>query len=178
MEPIPQKSRAVELWRQGYQHHLQAFAFAGGECDHEAVAELNAAVHFYSKSIEVFPTAEAHTFRGWAYRSFGRLDDAIEECKRAIEVDPAFGNPYNDIGAYLIAKGEPEQAIEWLEKAKRAPNYDPRHYPYMNLGRLYAQKGMVVKAIAEFEEALRLAGGDHAADSIAEQLRKLRATLN
>ena len=31
---------------------------------------------------------------------------------------PTFGNPYNDIGAYLIAKGELDEAIEWLEKAK------------------------------------------------------------
>ena len=126
-----------------------------------------------------FPTAEAYTFRGWAYQSFGRTDDAIEECKRAIQVDPDFGNPYNDIGAYLIAKGELDEAIEWLEKAKRAPKYEPRHFPFMNLGRLYAQKGMVMKAISEFEEALGYAqreGGDaNAAASITEQLLALRA---
>ena len=83
--------------------------------------ELNTAVSLYSQSIETFPTAEAYTFRGWAYQSFGRIDDAIEECKRAIQVDPDFGNPYNDIGAYLMAKGKLDEAIEWLEKAKRAP---------------------------------------------------------
>ena len=32
----------------------------------------------------------------------GQLDEAIEECHRAIRTDPDFGNPYNDIGAYLI----------------------------------------------------------------------------
>jgi len=32
----------------------------------------------------------------------GKVQEAIEECKRAIEVDPDFGNPYNDIGSYLI----------------------------------------------------------------------------
>jgi tetratricopeptide (TPR) repeat protein len=177
-----QKLRAVELWREGYNHHTRAFALAGGKCDREAVDELNAAVSFYSQSIETFPTAEAYTFRGWAYCHFGRIDDAIAECKRAIEVDPEFGNPYNDIGAYLIAKGELDEAIEWLEKAKTAPKYEPRHYPFMNLGRLYEQKGMVIKAIAEFEEALRLAqceGGDpNAAASINEELRSLRAMLN
>ena len=178
VDEISQRHRAVELWREGYQHHIRAFAFAGAKSDCEAVEELNAAVNFYSQSIEVFPTAEAHTFRGWAYQSFGRIDDAIEECKRAIEVDPEFGNPYNDIGAYLLAKGQPDDAIEWFEKAKLAPNYEPRHYPFMNLGRLYAQKGMVMKAIEEFAEALRLAGDDPAAESIAEQLAHLRAMLN
>lgn len=177
-----QKIRAVELWREGYIRHTHAFALAGGKCDREAVDELNAAVSLYSQSIETFPTAEAYTFRGWAYCHFGRIDDAIEECRRAIEVDPEFGNPYNDIGAYLIAKGEPDAAIEWLERAKSAPRYDPRHFPFMNLGRLYAEKGMVLKAIAEFEEALRLAqreGGDAAATaSISDQLRTLRGSLN
>ena len=49
-----------------------------------------------------YPTAEAYTFLGWTYHFQGRIEDAIAECKRAIEVDPEFGNPYNDIGAYLI----------------------------------------------------------------------------
>ncbi len=178
MDQTELRNRALELWQEGYQHHMRAFALAGDQRDQQAVEELKAAVGLYSKSIEVLPTAEAYTFRGWAYRSFGRLDDAIEECKRAIEVDPAYGNPYNDIGAYLIARGDLDEAIEWLEKAKSAERYEPRHYPYMNLGRLYAQKGMVMKAIAEFEEALRVAGDDHCAASIAEQLRELRAMLN
>ena len=182
MDATIQKNRAVELWREGYNHHTRAFALAGGKCDSEAADELSAAVSLYSQSIEIFPTAEAYTFRGWAYCHYGRIDDAIEECKRAIEVDPEFGNPYNDIGAYLIRKGEPDAAIEWLERAKSAPRYDPRHFPFMNLGRLYAGKGMVLQAIAEFEEALRLAqreGGDaNAIASISDQLRTLRASLN
>jgi tetratricopeptide (TPR) repeat protein len=183
VEAAEQKLRAIELWREAYQHHTRAFALAGGQSDDEAVDELNAAVSLYSQSIDMFPTAEAYTFRGWAYCHFGRIDEAIAECKRAIEVDPQFGNPYNDIGAYLIRKGDLDGAIEWLEKAKTAPRYDPRHFPYMNLGKLYVQKGMVMKAIAEFEEALKLAQREgvndaNATASISDQLRTLRAMLN
>jgi Tfp pilus assembly protein PilF len=83
-----------------------------------------------------------------------------------------------DIGAYLLAKGEADDAISWFEKAKLAPNYEPRHFPFMNLGHLYAQKGMVMKAISEFEEARRLAGADPAAEAIAGHLARLRAMLN
>jgi len=50
----------------------------------------------------------------------GKLDDAIAECKRAIELDPEFGNPYNDIGAYMIEMGRFEEAIPWLERAIEA----------------------------------------------------------
>ncbi|MGH7934190.1 MAG: tetratricopeptide repeat protein [Candidatus Binataceae bacterium] len=155
------KQRALALWNEGVQHQMQG--------------DFDGAVALYTKSIELYPTAEAYTFRGWAYQFQGRIDDAIDECKRAIEIDPTFGNPYNDIGAYLIAKGQPDQAIEWLEKAKVASRYEPRHFPYMNLGRLYADKGMVVRAVSEFEQALKIQPGEPAC---LEMLARLRAMLN
>ena len=153
------RTRALELWNEAMRFHMNR--------------DLERAVELYTQSIEVFPTAEAYTFRGWAFEGMGRIDDAIAECRRAIEVDPSFGNPYNDIGAYLIAKGELDEAVPWLEKAKTAPRYDPRHYPFMNLGRIYAAKGMVKRAIDEFEGALAFAPGDPACESALQQLRAL-----
>ncbi len=112
-----------------------------------------AAVELYHKSITEYPTAEAHTFLGWTYSFQGRLDEAIAECRRAISLDPAFGNPYNDIGSYLMKQGKLEEAIEWLEKAKTAPRYEPRHFPYMNLARLYMALGRFEDASREFSQA-------------------------
>ncbi|SRR5579875_625069 len=136
------KSRAVSLWQRAYQAHMEG--------------DLERAIELYTESIELCPTAEAYTFRGWVYGQMGRTDEALADCYRAINIDPDFGNPYNDIGAYLMAKGQLDEAIGWFEKAKRAPRYEPRHYPFMNLGRVYFAKGMVRKAIEEFEGALRL----------------------
>jgi Tfp pilus assembly protein PilF len=84
------------------------------------------------------------------------VEDAIAECKRAIVVDPDFGNPYNDIGAYLISLGKYDEAISWLERAIKAPRYDPRHFPHFNLGRVYFAKGMFNRARQCFQEALRI----------------------
>lgn len=81
-------------------------------------------------------------------------ENAIEECKTAIELDPDFGNPYNDIGSYLISLGELNEAIIWLEKALDAEDYDPRHYPYFNLGRIYERKGDWFTAMSYYEDAL------------------------
>ena len=67
----------------------------------------------------------------------GRLDDAIEECHKAIAQDPDFGNPYNDIGAYLIEKGELDEAIVWFQKALQARRYESPAFPHLNLGRVY-----------------------------------------
>ena len=54
----------------------------------------------------LYPTAEAHTFLGWVYSFQSRYDEAIAECLEAIRVDETLGNPYNDIGSYLLAKGD------------------------------------------------------------------------
>jgi Tfp pilus assembly protein PilF len=116
--------------------------------------DVDDALALYARSIETCPTAEAYTFRGWAYSSKGALDAAIADCKRAIELDPEFGNPYNDIGSYLMKQGSPDEAIEWLDRAKIAHRYESRHYPFINLGRIYAAKGQFLRALDELEGAL------------------------
>jgi Tfp pilus assembly protein PilF len=159
MEDERRKLRAVSLWQEGYRAHMER--------------DLARAVELYTQSIELWPTAEAYTFRGWAYGHMGRTDDALEECHKAIAVDPDFGNPYNDIGAYLMAKGELDEAIDWLEKAKQAPRYEPRHFPFMNLGRVYVVKGMVRRAIEEFEGALRFEPDEPFCQQVLAELRSM-----
>src|SRR6266852_4918680 len=86
--------------------------------------QVEEAVKLFEQSIAVKPTAEGHTFRGWALSHEGHLDEAIEDCKQAIQLDPDFGNPYNDIGVYLMQKRHFNEAIPWLERAKLAKRYD------------------------------------------------------
>jgi Tfp pilus assembly protein PilF len=117
---------------------------------------LEDAIGLYRKSIEAVPTAEAHTFLGWTYSFKGDYEAAIRECTHAIRVDPDFGNPYNDIGSYLIKLGRHQDAIPWLRKAMTAARYEPRHYPHVNLARVYARQGKVHEAIAELERALAI----------------------
>jgi len=117
--------------------------------------QLDEAVELYKKSIECFPTAEAYTFLGWTYSFMGRLDDAITECHKAIATDPTFGNPYNDIGAYLLQKGDIDNAIPWFQRALEATRYESYCFPHMNLGRAYEAKHQWLEAIREFELALK-----------------------
>ena len=84
----------------------------------------------------------------------GRLDDAIAECHKAIETDPTFGNPYNDIGAYLLQQGNVDEAIPWFQRALDAPRYESYCFPHMNLGRAYEVKRQWSAAIREFQLAL------------------------
>lgn len=116
--------------------------------------ELDEAIGLYEQSLEVLATAEAHTFLGWTYSFMGRYDDAITECYNAIVVDPTFGNPYNDIGAYMIERGQLDEAIPWLERATKAKRYASYEFPHLNLGRVYERKGDWSKAIQEYKNAL------------------------
>lgn len=119
--------------------------------------ELADAISLYKRSIAVYPTAEAYTFLGWSYGMIDLYDEAIRMCKKAIDIDPAFGNPYNDIGSYLIELGRWEDAVPWLEEATSAPRYSSPEYAYMNLGRVYEHFGELVEALNNFNRALMVA---------------------
>jgi Tfp pilus assembly protein PilF len=134
--------------------------------------ELDEAVRLYRESLDAHPTAEAHTFLGWTHSFRGDLEEAIAECRRAIEVDPSFGNPYNDIGAYLIEQGRHEAAIPWLEKAKLAPRYEAPHYPCFNLARVYVAQELFTYARRELEEALALRPGYMPAQKAMDALKR------
>src|SRR5262245_41407970 len=140
MDEETRQERAIRFFNEAYQLQRKG--------------ELEKAVEFYKKSIECYPTAEAYTFLGWTYSFMGRLDDAIEQCHKAIEVDPTFGNPYNDIGAYLLQRGEIDEAIPWLQRALLATRYESYHYPHVNLGRAYEAKRDWLRAKEEYRKAL------------------------
>ena len=148
----------------------KAMALLHEGMNHQMAGELDDAIGLYKRSISLFPTADAHTYLGWAYSFQGRIDDAIVQCEIAIKLDPEFGNPYNDIGVYLMQQQRLDDAVPWLEKAKQAKRYEPRHFPYLNLGRVYSAKGMLQKALEEFRGALRLSPDNLEIAQVIEQL--------
>lgn len=142
-------------------------------CKLQAQGDLELAIELCRRSIEIHPTAEAHTLLGWTYHTRGRLDDAISECRKAIALDAELGNPYNDLGAYLIEQGHYDEAIGWLEKAATSPRYDAYHYPWYNLGRAYAAKELFNKARECFEHALEIEPDYTEADRALQRLKLL-----
>lgn len=135
-----QLDKALDLFQQAHSKQM--------------AGEMDEAVTLYLASIELHPTAEAHTFLGWVYSFKGRLDEAIRECKKAIEVDPDFGNPYNDIGAYLIELDRFDEAIPWLERATTASRYESVQFSWFNLGRVYEAKEQLSRALECYARSL------------------------
>jgi tetratricopeptide (TPR) repeat protein len=161
MQGSDQRDQAVQYFRQAYALQMQG--------------EYQRAIELYTRSIEAFPTAEAYTFRGWSYSFLGDYQRAIAECLEAIRVDPDFGNPYNDIGAYMIEQGNLPEALSWLEKATRAPRYDSCCFPWFNMGRVYERRHEWDKARECYERAL-LENPEYQVASVA--LKKLRIMWN
>ena len=112
------------------------------------------AIELYHRSIETYPTAEAHTFLGWVYSFQNRYDDAIAECLEAIRVDETFGNPYNDIGSYLLAKGDSYGCVRWFKRALLAPRYESYAFPHFNLARVFEMRHRYLEAAKHYGLAL------------------------
>ena len=134
----------------------EAFRYFKEAYQHQVKGEFTEAISKYKRSLEIQPTAEAYTFLGWTYSHMGDLELAIDMCHKAIDVDPEFGNPYNDIGAYLLQMGELDAAIPWLQKAQNAARYENPEFPYCNLGKIYEMKGLWPLALQEYRQALTI----------------------
>jgi tetratricopeptide (TPR) repeat protein len=155
------KQRAVEFFRRAYEEQMDE--------NYTEAAEL------YRRSIETYPTAEAHTFLGWVYSFEGRYDEAIDECLKAIAVDSTFGNPYNDIGSYLLARGDLWTCVRWFRRALAASRYESYAFPHFNLGRVYEERKRPLDAARHYGIALEQQPGFTQA---ARALRRVQSRLN
>ena len=117
---------------------------------------IELAMETFEESIRSCPTADGYTYRAWARSAQGRFNEAIGDCRRAIRLDPDFGNPYNDMGVYLMQLGRLEEAAVWLEQAKSAKRYQSRHFPYLNLGHIYMVRGEQNQAFMEYMKVLEM----------------------
>jgi Tfp pilus assembly protein PilF len=137
----PTQLEAIEIFNRAYQKQM--------------AGDYDTAIKLYKESIEIFPTAEAYTFLGWAHSFKGDYDLAIAECLAAISVDATFGNPYNDIGSYLIAKGNFYDCERWFKLAMKAPRYDARAFPHFNLATVYERHGKLLAAAKHYGLAIK-----------------------
>jgi len=153
------REQARELFHAAYQAQMQG--------------RFEQAVELYRGSIAAYPTAEAYTFLGWTYHFQGKLEQAIEECKNAITIDPTFGNPYNDIGSYLIEQQKFDDAIPWLERAIGSSRYEAYHFAWYNLGRAHEAKEMYTLALQCYRKALEIEPRYTLASEARERLRRV-----
>jgi serine/threonine protein kinase/Tfp pilus assembly protein PilF len=96
---------------------------------------------------------EAHCYLGLFLASYD-LDKAIEEYKKALELDPNYGEVINMLASIWRTKGDFEKALELYRKYASLSPGDAN--PYDSMANLYFRKGRIDDAIANLKEALRV----------------------
>jgi tetratricopeptide (TPR) repeat protein len=98
--------------------------------------------------------AEAHNDIAVAYNYLSEFEEAIKECKKALEIKPDFAEAFNNLGSIYFRKNSIDDAIWSFKKAiQYKPDYAEAHN---NLGSAYGRVGQNRLAMAEFNEAVRI----------------------
>jgi tetratricopeptide (TPR) repeat protein len=103
-------------------------------------------------------SAIAHDCLGNALLKKERVNEAIVQCRMALEIEPDYAEAYFDLGNALMQKGELDEAIaHWQKAVQFKPDYSQA---YHNLGVALLQKGRVNEAIAQLQKAVEIKSDD------------------
>jgi len=113
----------------------------------------------FKRSIELKPDyGTAHQWYAIHYlTATNRLEEAVQEMKRALELEPASLVMNTFMGATLYHAGRYDEAIDQCRRTvEMDPNFAVAHW---HLGLAYEQKQVFDKAIEEFRKAITLSQG-------------------
>jgi TolB-like protein len=149
-----------DIWTKAREAALKAEELGGGLAETEAALgqislfldwDWASAERAFLRALALNPSLpEAHRIYSWYLIMIGQREEAIEEMKLAIEVDPLTPLWSSDLGWHYWSAGRYEEAMDAVQKALELdPNFDQALY---NLGILYAEKGMYEEAIAAHQK--------------------------
>ncbi len=96
----------------------------------------------------------AHYNFGYALAGQGRMTEAIEQYKQALQINPDLAQPHNAWGNALVNQGKMSDAIEQYRQALQI-NPDLADASY-NWGVTLARQGKANEAVEHFERALQI----------------------
>jgi tetratricopeptide (TPR) repeat protein len=123
----------------------------------KAQAENNTALalEHLEKLVTLLPKSKrAHSSLGNFYYGLQEWDKAEKELRIAIEIDPDFAPPYNELGYALSNQGKYDDAITSLRKYSELRPDDPN--PHDSMGEIYLWMGNHESSIKEFSKSLEL----------------------
>ena len=116
-------------------------------------------------------TAEWHADQGYKLAEEGRYDEAIEECNKAIELDPNLAMAYNNRAWAYNEKGQWDLAIADCNKTiELDPNLA---MAYGNRALAYKQQGKKAEAIADFEKFITLTDNPQWIEMARQEIEEL-----
>ncbi|WP_438872347.1 tetratricopeptide repeat protein [Paractinoplanes maris] len=126
-EPAPPTLRpylsVVRHALSAYPEH--AMLLGAGSALARRVGEHEMAVDWASRGARVRPSKLGEIWLGYAYRSSGRLPEALAALRRAVAHDPDDLSVYADIAGTLADNDRLDDALSWVDRAlERDPEYD------------------------------------------------------
>lgn len=124
------------------------------ESTHQETLEEIELMFSIAGKIKKIEHAPSHVKMGLIFLKKNLIQDAIEQFKLALKVDPKAIDAYNNLGqTYLYIKNYPE-AVKIMESALSIePNYADIHH---NLGLAYAYEKQHYKGLDHIQKALRI----------------------
>ncbi|MCK4993465.1 MAG: tetratricopeptide repeat protein [Candidatus Omnitrophica bacterium] len=124
------------------------------------------AVSLYKKAITVHPSAQTHFNLGCVYEKAGSDEQAILEFKQGAALDPEYEPAYKALSAIYAAKGDYEQAEDYLSKLQSIGAQDTqgvkrdvkqgRIVKLYNQGVRFYDMRQEEKALNNFEKVIKL----------------------
>jgi len=120
--------------------------------------DFDTAGHEFQRAIELNPGyATAHHWYAWHLSLLGQYDQAIDEMRKAENLDPLSLIINTDLAELLLLAHSYDESILQSRKAiEMEPNFGLAHY---QLGQAYLEKHMDGPAITELEKSVQLSGG-------------------
>jgi TolB-like protein/DNA-binding winged helix-turn-helix (wHTH) protein/Tfp pilus assembly protein PilF len=115
----------------------------------------------FKRAIDLNPNyASAHHWYALCLMWMGRLDEALDEIKRASKLDPLSLAVNANLGFVLAVSRQYDQATEQFRRTlEMEPNFALAHYRF---GQTYVLSGRPADAVAELKKAVALSGSPRA----------------
>ena len=115
------------------------------------MGELEVAEAHYRESLSIEPQPAIHNDLGFVLERLGMPDEAVEEYRRAVELDPESAPAHYNLAAHLTRQGKLAEAEHHLRAALAR---DPNPKTYAGLGFVLWKQGRTDEATARLREAI------------------------
>ncbi|NIL57059.1 tetratricopeptide repeat protein [Salinispora arenicola] len=130
-DPVPRSGQAaltpyLTLARNAVTvHQGHPLLFGAASALARRLGEVSLAVRWASRGLRVGPSKIGEVWLGYAYRSAGRIQDALAALERAVAHDPDDLAVYADIAGTLADHNRLDEALDWIDRAlARDPTFD------------------------------------------------------
>jgi len=115
------------------------------------LGELELAEAHYRESLAIEPQAAIHNDLGFVLERQGLTEEAVEQYRKALELDPEFASAHYNLAAYLSRSGEYAEAERHF---RAALDVNPSAAAYTGLGAVLYHQEKVDDAVASLKAAI------------------------